>query len=84
MKVPTKIGICFLSTVVFLITGCSEFGLSTTREVAIGDEEVLVSIDGMDYHFQRAGHFSETYMVFGGGDSTRAIDSKTEEFVQQG
>ena len=41
---------------------------------SVGGEEVLVSIDGMDYHFQRAGHFSETYMVFGGGDSTRTVD----------
>jgi len=61
---------CFLSTVVFLIAGCSQFGLSTGRVVAVGGEEVVVSIKQLDYHFDRTGH-SDTYMVFGGGGSNR-------------
>ena len=71
MTVPTKFGIYFLP-IVLLIAGCSQFGLSAGDETAVGVEEVVVSRKGLDYHFRRAGDFSDTYMVFGGGDLTRA------------
>ena len=64
MKVPIKIIIYFL-LVVFLISGCSQ---SSQSGQSISDEEVIVSTKKMDVHFERVGDFSDTYMVFGGGD----------------
>ena len=71
MKVSTKIAIYFLP-IVFFITGCSQYSLSIGDEQVVGDGEVVVSLKQLDVHFQRAGTFSETYMVFGGSDLTQA------------
>jgi len=63
MKVPIKVMIYFLP-IVLLIAGCSQSNQSTQ---SISGEEVIVSLTKMDVHFKRAGEFSDTYMVFGGG-----------------
>ena len=47
------------------MAGCSQSGPSIT------DEEVVVSLKQMDVHFDRAWDFSDTYMVFDGGDLSR-------------
>jgi len=64
MKVPIKIIIYFL-LVGFLISGCSQ---SSQSSQSLSDEEVIVSTKNNDVHFERVGDFSDTYMVFGGGD----------------
>ncbi len=60
MKMPIKVMIYFLP-VVLLIAGCSQ------PTPSISDEEVIVPLTKMDVHFKRAGEFSDTYMVCGGG-----------------
>lgn len=57
---PIKVIIYFLP-IVLLIAGCSQSAPS------ISGEEVIVPLTKMDVHFKRAGEFSDTYMVFGGG-----------------
>jgi hypothetical protein len=64
MKAPMKFR-CYFLPIVFFIAGCSQSGPSIT------DEEVVVSLKQMDVHFDRAWDFSDTYMVFGGGDLSR-------------
>lgn len=63
MKVSAKLIICLLS-IVLLMAGCSQ---SNKSAPSVSDEEVIVPLTKMDVHFKRAGEFSDTYMVFGGG-----------------
>ena len=62
MKAPAKVIIYFLP-VVLLMAGCGQ----SNPPPSISDEEVIVPLTKMDVHFKRAGEFSDTYMVFGGG-----------------
>ncbi len=70
MKVPIKIIIYFLF-VGFLISGCSQSNQSSQSGQPISNGEFIVSTKDMDVHFERVGDFSESYMVFGGWDSSQ-------------
>ena len=67
MTVHRKIWTYFLP-ILFLMAGCSQISTSFSEPALTGDEEVVVSLKKIDYHFKRARDFADTYMVFGGGD----------------
>ncbi len=62
---------------VLLIAGCSQ---PIQSSPSVSDEEYAVSLKreviaptkGLDYHFDRTGDFSETYMLFGATDFSRS------------
>ena len=58
----------FFLPIVILMAGCSQFSPSISNEKLVSDDEVVVSLKEIDYHFERARDFAGTYMVFGGGD----------------
>ena len=60
--------------VLLVLTGCSKPSHS------IRGEEVIVSLRQIDVHFKRGRNFSDTYMVFGAGDSGRA-DTISQIFI---
>ena len=66
--------IVIILVVLLVLTGCSKPSHS------IRGEEVIVSLRQMDIHFERAGDFSDSYMVFGAGDSGRA-DTISQIFI---
>jgi len=75
MKVQSRILSCFLPVLV-LIAGCSQSTPSFSDATLASDEEVVVSLKKIDYHFKRARNFADTYMVFGGGVSQADVIGK--------